>query len=35
MFAYRKYIATEHPIKKMIISSPHTDVAVISIDEMT
>ena len=30
MLAYGKYIATEHPIKKMIISSPDTDVAVIS-----
>lgn len=30
MFAYRKYIATEHLIKKMIISSPDTDVTVIS-----
>ena len=30
MFAYRKYIAREHPIKKMIISSPDTDVTVIS-----
>ena len=30
MFAYGKYIATEHPIKKMIISSQDTDVAVIS-----
>ena len=30
MFAYGKYIATEHPIKKIIISSPDNDVAVIS-----
>ena len=30
MFAYGKYIATEQPIKKMIISFPDTDVAVIS-----
>ena len=30
IFAYEKYIATEHPIKKMIISSPDTDVAVMS-----
>ena len=30
MFAYGKYIVTEHPIRKMIISSPDTDVAVIS-----
>ena len=30
MFAYGKYITTEHLIKKMIISSPDTDVAVIS-----
>ena len=30
MFAYGKYIATEHSIKEMIISSPDTDVAVIS-----
>ena len=30
MLAYGKYIATEHPIKKMIISSADTDVAVIS-----
>ena len=30
MFAYEKYIATEHPIKKMIIFSPDTNVAVMS-----
>ena len=35
MLAYGKYIATEHPIKKMIISSPDTDVAVISCFQKT
>ena len=30
MLAYWKYIATEHPIKKMIISSPDTYVTAIS-----
>ena len=30
MFAYGKYIATEHPIKKMIITFPDSDVSVIS-----
>ena len=33
MFAYRKYIATEHLMKKIIISSPDADVAVIVLNQ--